>query len=709
MISIGINGLGRIGKCIFIQLIHHKFIKIKAINIPNFNINNLEFYLRNDSNHKINVDFTFEIIDSNTFSINNSKIKLLNSRDPKNLNWTDFSIDYVIDATGVFLTQETAKQHNVPYVIMCAPSKDSTPQFIVNGNEDKYNGQNIVSNASCTTNCIVPVLKFLNDNYQVKKVNFTTIHSATASQKTNDTTHFKSRTSRSIFNNIIPHTTGASKSVFKILPELKDKVIGTSLRVPTSNVSIVDMNVTLEKNIIFSDLIESLINCKYIETEDNAFKVSSDYNSTKCPSIIDLNASMDLGDNEFKLMIWYDNEWSYSSQVIKLLETMHNYNNKKNNNLKTIKETEFKNKKVILRLDWNVPIKNGIIQDYFRIKSSLHTISYILEQKPEYICIISHLGRPKEYCQELSWKTYIKQINSFINMNIEILENGLSNETIQILNKSTQKSKIYLLENIRFHKEETIITEKSEYLTNIFNNLGNIFVNDAFGCSHRNHMSINGFRNKNNFYYGFLIEKEICQLDTIVYNNDKKVLAIIGGGKMDDKIPLLQNLSKKVDGIYIAGGNINSIIKDNKYKEIIRNIIDSLDTNSEIYMMKDGICSTKRDNNGYFKSKKDLLNDEYFFDIGMESIIELNNIIQEYDIIFWNGTLGLVENSYYKNGSICLLNILKNSGKKIIIGGGDTANFVNRELSNTDSIGYISTGGGASIEYLSKGSLIGIR
>tara|TARA_B110000046_G_C12935527_1_gene373408 strand:- start:92 stop:1087 length:996 start_codon:yes stop_codon:yes gene_type:complete len=326
MIPVGINGLGRIGKCIFLQLINHKCIKIKAINIPNFNINNLEFYLRNDSNHKINIDFTFAIIDSNTFSINNSNIKLLNDRDPKNLNWTNFNVDYVIDATGVFLIRETIRQHNVPYIIMCAPSKDYTPQFIVNGNEEKYNGEKIVSNSSCTTNCIVPVLKFLNENYKIKKVNFTTIHSATASQNTNDTTHFKNRTSRSIFNNIIPHTTGASKSVVKILPELKDKIIGTSLRVPTSNVSIVDMNITLEQNITFTDLIESLKGCSYIETENSSFKVSSDYNSTTCPSIIDLNASMDLLDNEFKLMIWYDNEWSYSSQVIKLLETMYNYN-----------------------------------------------------------------------------------------------------------------------------------------------------------------------------------------------------------------------------------------------------------------------------------------------------------------------------------------------------------------------------------------------
>jgi len=286
---------------------------------------------------------------------------------------------------------------------MCAPPKDSTPQFLYNGNHFNYRGESIVSNASCTTNCIVPVLKFLNENYGVVKANFTTIHSATASQNTNDTTHLKNRTSRSIFNNIIPHTTCASKSISKILPDMKDIIYGTSLRVPTSNVSIVDLNVKLKKNISFENLIEDIKGCSYIKCETSKYKVSSDYNSTFCPSIIDSNASMDLGDNEYKIMIWYDNEWSYSSQVIKLIEYMYIYNSSKLNNFKNIEKINFENQKVILRLDWNVPISHGKIQDYFRINSSLDTIKYILSKNPKYICIISHLGRPKGFEENLSW------------------------------------------------------------------------------------------------------------------------------------------------------------------------------------------------------------------------------------------------------------------------------------------------------------------
>ena len=234
----------------------------------------------------------------------------------------------MIDTTGVFLTKEKAEKHKVPYFIMCAPPKDDTPQFMVNANEDKYNGQSIVSNASCTSNCLIPVLKFLNDNYTIIDGNFNTIHAATASQKTVDTNKMNKRTCRSIFNNIIPHTTGASKSIGKILPELKGKLLGASVRVPVSNVSLVNLNVRLEKNTTLKQIFEKMQDVNFIELEEKKFMVSSDFMTTTCPSIIDTNASMDLQNNQFKLVLWYDNEWSYSYKVIQLLEHIILFNNK---------------------------------------------------------------------------------------------------------------------------------------------------------------------------------------------------------------------------------------------------------------------------------------------------------------------------------------------------------------------------------------------
>ena len=297
MLPIGINGFGRIGKCVFLQLIDSKTLDVKVINAPDFDIHKLETYLKHDSVHNYTKNFTVEIIDLNTFKINNKTIHLLRNRDANELNWKQFNVNHIIDATGVYLTKEKAKQHNVDYVIMSAPPSDDTPLFVYGANDKLYNDEKIISNASCTTNSIVPVLKHLNDNFGIKQCNFTTIHASTASQKVVDTAHSKSRTNRSIFNNIIPHTTGASSSIYKILPELDGKVVGTSVRVPINNVSLIDLNVGLTKETTIEDIFNTIRENPYLELNQENL-VSSDFISSTCPSIIDMNASFDLTNNQ---------------------------------------------------------------------------------------------------------------------------------------------------------------------------------------------------------------------------------------------------------------------------------------------------------------------------------------------------------------------------------------------------------------------------
>ena len=216
MIPVGINGFGRIGKCVFIQLINNKRFKISAINAPNFDIKYIKTYLMHDSVHQYDKNFIIEIIDDQNFKLNGNLIHVFKNRDAKQLDWKEYNIEYVIDATGAYLTTDKCKDHNANYVIQCAPPKDKTPLFVYNVNHTKYNGENIVSNASCTTNCITPVLKFLDDKYGINNANFTTIHSTTASQTTVDILNSNNRTHRSILNNIIPHSTGASSSIFEL-------------------------------------------------------------------------------------------------------------------------------------------------------------------------------------------------------------------------------------------------------------------------------------------------------------------------------------------------------------------------------------------------------------------------------------------------------------------------------------------------------------
>lgn len=706
-LRIGINGFGRIGKAIFIQLLEleNKKMQVCAINAPSLDIKYMSTYLKYDSVHRYNRDWTIEVLDVNHFRINNHIVRVFRNRNAKELNWKSLGVNYVIDATGAYLTKEKCAEHNVDYVVMCAPPKDNSPLFVYNVNHEKYNGEKVVSNASCTTNCVTPVLKFLDDKYKINNANFTTIHSTTASQTTVDIINSNNRTHRSILNNIIPHSTGASSSIFELIPSLTNKVYGTSLRVPVSNVSLVDLNVELEKEVSLQELMQELEKDTFIQVNSENL-VSSDFLTTTYPSIVDKKATMHLGGNRFKIMIWYDNEWSYAAQVIRLVEHM-SMKEKQIHNISRffIDNFYFHQKNVVLRVDWNVPCTNDFkIKDDYRIVSSLDTIKRILKDEPNRLVIVSHFGRPQPNSDKYSFKHYVAQLQTYFDEPLHFLKDGLTQSTIEQLNNADANDNLFLLENVRFHDEEinyTNYVSNNEAICTI-NSLGDFYINDAFGCMHRDHLSICGIQNENKAY-GYLVNKELEALSILMENKaNKKILAIIGGAKVDDKMPLLNSLSKKMDAIYIAGGNINGIIKNNMW-----NYIESIRKNkANIYLMQDGVCSKSLNDPCSYSLTKDLPQEAFFYDMGMESIHELEILIHQHDIIFWNGTLGVVENEEYEYSSRLLVQALIQSGKQVIVGGGDTAGYVNQHKHN---FYFISTGGGAVIDYISNGSLVGVN
>jgi glyceraldehyde 3-phosphate dehydrogenase len=768
MVYVGINGLGRIGKCIFLQAMcgdnKENKIKVRAINVPGFDIKNIETYLKHDSTHSYSKNFTVEILNDTDFLINGDLVTILNNRDASKLGWRAFDINYVIDTTGVYLDTDKCLQHMVDYVIMGAPAKDNTDQFVYNVNHETYAGQKILSNASCTTNALAPVLSQLENIYGVNRASFTTVHAATASQNTIDTNNFKNRTSRSILNNIIPHSTGANKSITKLIPSLANKVVGTSLRVPVMNVSIIDLTVVLDcdAEVSLSDVLTTFSKTGFITVSQGTYSVSSDFNTTTCPSIVDGQASMKLtGKNEFKLLIWYDNEWSYSHQLLRMVSYTIDYHYKNamlgrsKYFIEKLNDMTFSNKNVVVRVDWNVPIDytTNIITNDYRIVSSLHTLRYILSKNPNKVVIVSHLGRPdpKKDGNRMtySWSHFIPQLATYFpGEEFHFLSKGLTQGTLEELR--TSSAKIHLLENIRFHQEETeflSLNKADNEAYQAFSKLGDAYVNDAFGCCHRPHMSIVGLPQQVPKAYGYLVEKELNFLDVIERNiNHDRILAIIGGAKMKDKLTLCKSLAHKVDGIYIAGGNINSLFYDENYKDYIQELRQC--GKAKVFLMKDGLSAIDLTSPAVYQridfddktsvtgspraSPKTLLNNGIntiskldaqrvrtmsagsssdmcaeqmnFYDIGMESIIELNDLIQSYDTIFWNGTLGVVEHNLYSYGSTTLVNLLMKSGKKVIVGGGDTAGFVQKF---DHEFQFVSTGGGATIDFLSKGSLVG--
>jgi glyceraldehyde 3-phosphate dehydrogenase len=285
----------------------------------------LAYMLKHDSVHgKFKGDIA---VDGDTLVVNGKNIRLSAERDPAELKWGDIDVDVVIESTGLFLTKETAQKHidaGARKVIMSAPSKDDTPMFVYGVNDDSYAGEAIISNASCTTNCLAPIAKVIDDNFGLKRGLMTTVHAATATQKTVDGPSMKDwRGGRGILENIIPSSTGAAKAVGKVLPALNGKLTGMSFRVPTSDVSVVDLTVELEKNASYEEICAAMKNASegamkgvLAYTEDKV--VSTDFRGEACTSTFDAEAGIQMDETFVKLISWYDNEWGYSCKVVEM-------------------------------------------------------------------------------------------------------------------------------------------------------------------------------------------------------------------------------------------------------------------------------------------------------------------------------------------------------------------------------------------------------
>ena len=328
-IKVGINGFGRIGRMVFrAALKNFKDIEIVGINDllePEY----LAYMLKYDSVHG---RFQGTIaVEGNTLVVNGQKIRLTAEKDPAALKWGDVGAEIVVESTGLFLDKATAEAHlkaGAKKVILSAPSKDDTPMFVYGVNHKSYAGQAIISNASCTTNCLAPVAKVLNDKFGIEKGLMTTVHAATATQKTVDGPSKKDwRGGRGILENIIPSSTGAAKAVGKVIPELNKKLTGMAFRIPTSDVSVVDLTVVLKKACSYDEIKAAMKAASEGElkgvlgyTEEKV--VSTDFVGETLTSVFDAEAGIQLDPTFVKIVSWYDNEWGYSNKVLEMIRVM---------------------------------------------------------------------------------------------------------------------------------------------------------------------------------------------------------------------------------------------------------------------------------------------------------------------------------------------------------------------------------------------------
>jgi glyceraldehyde 3-phosphate dehydrogenase len=328
-IKVGINGFGRIGRMVFRAAVQN-FSDIEIVGIndllePDY----LAYMLKYDSVHgRFKGDVS---VDGTTLVVNGKRIRLTAEKDPSVLKWGDVGAEVVIESTGLFLDKVTAQKHldaGAKKVVMSAPSKDDTPMFVYGVNDKTYAGQAIISNASCTTNCLAPVAKVLNDKWGIKRGLMTTVHAATATQKTVDGPSNKDwRGGRGILENIIPSSTGAAKAVGVVIPELNKKLTGMSFRVPTSDVSVIDLTVELVKEASYAEICaemkaQSLGAMKGVlgYTEDKV--VASDFRGESCTSVFDADAGIALDSTFVKVVSWYDNEWGYSNKTLEMVRVV---------------------------------------------------------------------------------------------------------------------------------------------------------------------------------------------------------------------------------------------------------------------------------------------------------------------------------------------------------------------------------------------------
>ena len=334
-IKVGINGFGRIGRMVFRASVNHPEIEIVGINdlCP---ADYLAYMLKYDTMHG---QFQGEVSSTeNSIVVNGKSIPIFAERDPKNIPWGKLEAEYVVESTGLFLTKEKAQAHidaGAKKVVMSAPSKDSTPMFVCGVNLDAYTpDMQFVSNASCTTNCLAPIAKVLNDKFGIKDGLMTTVHSVTATQKTVDGPSMKDwRGGRAATGNIIPSSTGAAKAVGKVIPALNGKLTGMSMRVPTLDVSVVDLTVNLEKPAKYEDICKAMKAASEGElkgvlgyTDEDV--VSSDFLGDARTSIFDAKAGIALTDTFVKVVSWYDNEMGYSNKVLELIKHMYSVDHK---------------------------------------------------------------------------------------------------------------------------------------------------------------------------------------------------------------------------------------------------------------------------------------------------------------------------------------------------------------------------------------------
>lgn len=757
MVKVGINGFGRIGRLVLRVLLEKNLpdVEITMINEPFLQIDAMAYLLKYDSIHGRFPGTICACKETNKLiiTVGDKKFEILTTaeKEPMNIPWGMNDVTWVIESSGCFTTVAKANGHilgGARKVLITAPSEDA-PTFVFGVNEKKYkHEQNIISNASCTTNALAPLVKVLDAKFGLEKGLMTTVHATTATQKTVDGPSAKAwRDGRSAAYNMIPSTTGAAKAVAKVLPQVEGKLTGMSFRVPTIDVSVVDLTASLKTDASYADICKAIKEAaegemKGIIGYTDECVVSSDFIHDPHSTTFDEKAGISLDKRFVKIISWYDNEWGYSNRVVDLLNYCVDYEKhyvpKKMGNKRSIRDipdAELKGKRVLIRVDFNVPVdKNGEIKSVNRITAAIPTVKYALDRGASVICM-SHFGRPDgQVVPKLTMKPIAAKFSELLGKPVKFLPDCVGPEVEKACSE-IKPGEVICLENLRFHvEEETKVKidgktikatpEELKAFRDSLSKLGDIYVSDAFGTCHRAHSSMTGV-NLPVKVAGLLMEKEITYFSKLLEHPTAPVLAIMGGAKVADKIGVIYNMLDKVNEMYIGGAMCFTFLKECENVKIGKSLLDTNSVNLvKVYKRKaerqnvnfvlpvDFVCAESFDatESKVFDKATGCPDNMLGLDIGPESVKQLIECVKRAKTILWNGPMGVFEKPQFENGTKALVEALKEAtanGATVIFGGGETV-MAAEKWDATGKVSHVSTGGGASLELLEGREMPGI-
>lgn len=738
MIKVGINGFGRIGRQIVSGMAEKgvlgKEIDVVAVVDISTDAAYFAYQFKYDSVHgRFKGDVRSEksrpeLTEDDILVVNGHKIKcLMAPKELSQLPWKDLGVEYVLESTGLFTEDSKARGHlaaGAKKVVITAPGKGNVKTLVMGVNEPEYDPANdhIVSNASCTTNCLAPVVYvILKEGMGIETGLMTTIHSYTATQKTVDSPSKKDwRGGRAAACNIIPSSTGAAKAVGEVLPETKGKLTGMSFRIPTPDVSVVDLTFRTTRDTSIQEIDAALKKASEtylkgilgVSTED---LVSTDFIHDPRSSIYDAKATLEnnLKDEKrfFKVVSWYDNEWGYSLRCIDLLLYMATAKPhvEKIEVKKTVRDIDVKGKKVLVRCDFNVPQeKDGKITDDRRIREALPTIRYLMEQGAK-VVLTSHLGRPDEKPEikdSFTLAPVAKRLEELLGKPVIFYEDCRGYLLRKALT-TLKAGEVALLENVRYYPEE--IKSPEEFGKQLVEVAGaEVFVMDAFGTAHRRQGSTWGISKYIPGVMGMLVEKEMSIIGGTMRQPQTPFVAILGGAKIKDKIPVIENLLGKVNTIIIGGGMAFTFIKA-KGGNIGKSLLEKEYLDKAKYYMANGqteivlpvdviaVKEIKPDAEIQIFPADKIPDDMIAVDIGPQTVELFRNKLAGAKTIIWNGPMGIFEMDKFAKGTYEVAAAVAAAHCTSIIGGGDTASAIEK-LGFADKVTHISTGGGVSLE-----------